>query len=66
MNTASQWNYFFPALRDQAIAAGKQIMVEEWGVNTTPGNDPVESQAEVFNAAGVPWVFISHLQDDAC
>jgi len=56
MDTASQWAYFFPALNEQAAAAGKKCMVEEWGVNTTLGDDPVASQAAVFNSAGVPWV----------
>jgi len=56
MNTAVQWENYFPALRDQAVAAGKHIMVEEFGVDTEPGNDPVATQVEVFNAAGVPWV----------
>ena len=34
-------------------------MVEEWGVGTTPGNEPVAVQAEVFDDAGVPWVSFS-------
>jgi mannan endo-1,4-beta-mannosidase len=56
MDQASQWAYYFPKLLDQAEAAGKNIIVEEWGVNTTPGDDSVATQAQVFNNAGVPWV----------
>jgi len=65
MSVASQWAFFFPKLRDQAVAAGKLIMVEEWGIGTTPGNEPVAVQAKVFNSAGVPWVssfsFCAHI-----
>ncbi|TAQ86447.1 hypothetical protein B7494_g5223 [Chlorociboria aeruginascens] len=57
MTLASQWAFFFPALRDQAVAAGKLIMVEEWGVSTQSGSESVEVQAEVFEESGVPWLY---------
>ncbi|KAH6674822.1 glycoside hydrolase superfamily [Halenospora varia] len=57
MDQASQWAYYFPKLLTQTEAAGKNIMVEEWGVNTIPGDDSVETQAQVFNNAGVPWLY---------
>jgi mannan endo-1,4-beta-mannosidase len=56
MDQASQSAYYFPKLLDQAEIAGKNIMVEEWGVTTTPGDDSVPMQAQVFNNAGVPSV----------
>jgi mannan endo-1,4-beta-mannosidase len=56
MDQASQWAYYFPRLLDQAEAVGKNIMVEEWVVDTTPEDDSVALQAQVFNNAGVPWV----------
>jgi len=56
MDQASQWQYFFPTLNEQAAAAGKLLVVEEWGVNTNPTDDSVATQAAVFNGAGVPWV----------
>lgn len=56
MTKASQWQEFFPSLATQGAAAGKLVMVEEWGVGTGSGYDSPAVQSQVFDAAGVPWV----------
>jgi len=56
MATEKQWTPYVPALSDKAEAAGKLAMIEEWGVTTTPTDDSVSIQAELFNKYGVPWV----------
>jgi mannan endo-1,4-beta-mannosidase len=58
MSKASDWAYYMTGDREvltAARAAGKNIMIEEWGVSTDY-QDSFETQVKVFNDAGVPWV----------
>lgn len=58
MSKASDWAYYITGDREvltPARAAGKNIMMEEWGVATS-SVDNFNTQVQVFNDAGVPWV----------
>ncbi|KAF2014714.1 glycoside hydrolase family 5 protein [Aaosphaeria arxii CBS 175.79] len=59
MSKASDWAYFITGdkstLRD-GNAAGKLVMVEEWGVSVDFEED-FDTQVQVFNDAGVPWLY---------
>jgi mannan endo-1,4-beta-mannosidase len=58
MGKASDWAYFITgdkSVLPPANAAGKHVMVEEWGVSTS-NQDDFDTQVKVFNDAGVPWV----------
>ncbi|RDW58655.1 hypothetical protein BP6252_13131 [Coleophoma cylindrospora] len=57
MSTKLQWTPYIPELSDQAAAAGKLCMLEEWGVTTGSGVDSVEKQAALFNQYGIPWLY---------
>jgi mannan endo-1,4-beta-mannosidase len=60
MSKASDWAYYITGDREvltAARAAGKNIMIEEWGVSTD-FQDTFDTQVQVFNDAGVPWVSI--------
>ncbi|KAF2678887.1 glycoside hydrolase family 5 protein [Lentithecium fluviatile CBS 122367] len=59
MSKASDWAYFITGDKSvlvQANAAGKHVMVEEWGVSTSY-QDNFDRQVEVFNDAGIPWLY---------
>jgi mannan endo-1,4-beta-mannosidase len=58
MGKASDWAYFVTGDKSvlvQANAAGKHVMVEEWGVSVEYQDD-FDTQVKVFNDAGIPWV----------
>jgi mannan endo-1,4-beta-mannosidase len=58
MSKTSDWAYYVTGDRKvltPARAAGKNVMIEEWGVSTT-FDDTFRTQVKVFNNAGVPWV----------
>lgn len=58
MSKASDWAYFITgdkSVLKQANAAGKHVMVEEWGVSTSY-EDNFDKQVKVFNDGGIPWV----------
>jgi mannan endo-1,4-beta-mannosidase len=58
MSKASDWAYYITGDREvltPARAAGKNIMIEEWGVSTN-FVDTFNTQVQVFNNAGIPWV----------
>lgn len=60
MSKASDWAYYITGDKEvltPARAAGKNIMMEEWGVSTS-SVDSFGAQVEVFNKAGVPWVSV--------
>ncbi|KAG9192100.1 mannan endo-1,4-beta-mannosidase [Alternaria panax] len=57
MSKASDWAYYITGDKEVlsgARAAGKNIMMEEWGVSTD-FQDYFDTQVKVFNDAGVPW-----------
>lgn len=60
MSSSSQWAYFLPQrLVSMAQAAGKHLMVEEWGVTASPAGQ-FGSQVAVFNnqsGSAVPWMY---------
>jgi mannan endo-1,4-beta-mannosidase len=63
MSKASDWAYYITGdkvLLTAARAAGKNIMIEEWGVSTDV-QDTFNTQVQVFNDAGVPWVSVSEV-----
>jgi len=58
MSKSSDWAYFITGDKSvlrQARSAAKHVMVEEWGVSTS-FQDNFNSQVEVFNSAGIPWL----------
>jgi mannan endo-1,4-beta-mannosidase len=58
MSKSSDWAYFITGDKSVlalANAAGKHVMVEEWGVSTD-FEDVFNQQVAVFNSAGIPWV----------
>lgn len=58
MGKASDWAYFITGDKSVLVpanAAGKHVMVEEWGISTD-NQDDFDTQVEVFNDAGLPWV----------
>lgn len=58
MSKASDWAYYITGDKEvlsRAKAAGKNIMMEEWGVSTD-FQDSFDMQVQVFNDVGVPWV----------
>jgi mannan endo-1,4-beta-mannosidase len=58
MSKASDWAYYITGDKEVlsgARAAGKNIMMEEWGVSVDY-QDSFDTQVQVFNDAGVPWV----------
>jgi mannan endo-1,4-beta-mannosidase len=60
MSKASDWAYYITGDREvlsSARAAGKNIMMEEWGVSVDY-QDSFDTQVLVFNDAGIPWVSI--------
>ncbi|ORY16380.1 beta-1,3-mannanase [Clohesyomyces aquaticus] len=59
MGKATDWAYFITgdkSVLKQANAAGKHVMIEEWGVSTS-NTDNFDKQVAVFNDAGVPWIY---------
>ena len=56
MTQASQWSYFIPSLQQKAATQGKLLMIEEWGVTSSPAGQ-LGDQVAVFNGAGVPWMY---------
>ncbi|CAN9123364.1 unnamed protein product [Alternaria alternata] len=59
MSKASDWAYYITGDKEVlsgARAAGKNIMMEEWGVSTD-FQDSFDTQAQIFNDAGVPWLY---------
>ncbi|KAI4711717.1 hypothetical protein J4E89_003159 [Alternaria sp. Ai002NY15] len=59
MSKASDWAYYITGDREVlsgARAAGKNIMMEEWGVSVDY-QDSFDTQVQVFNDAGVPWLY---------
>lgn len=66
MSKASDWTYYITGDREVltgANAAGKNIIMEEWGVSTD-FEDTFDTQVQVFNDAGVPWVsFLVHVEE---
>jgi mannan endo-1,4-beta-mannosidase len=70
MSKASDWAYYITGDKEVlsgARAAGKNIMMEEWGVSTD-FQDSFDTQAQIFNDAGVPWVSMRavHIRKKAC
>jgi mannan endo-1,4-beta-mannosidase len=58
MSKESDWAYYITGdeeVLSAAKAAGKNTMMEEWGVSTG-FDDTFDTQVQVFNDAGVPWV----------
>jgi len=54
MSEGSQWAYFIPSLSDKAASQGKHLMIEEWGIKDGMS---FSDQVNVFNGAGVPWMY---------
>lgn len=60
MSAASDWAYFVTgdkSVLKEVNGTGKLAMVEEWDVKSS-STDGFETQVQVFNDAGLPWVCI--------
>ena len=58
VSKASDWAYYITGDKEVLSgvrAAGKNIMMEEWGVSTD-FQDSFDTQTQISNDAGVPWV----------
>lgn len=68
MNKTTDWAYFITgdaSVVDQANEAEKLVMVEEWGVSEKYYDD-FDTQVDLFNVAGIPWVSREHFGPDFC
>lgn len=60
MSKAEDWAYFITGDASilkavEAVDPRKEVVIEEWGV-AADSEDGFDTQVEVFNDAGVPWV----------
>ncbi|KAF9631153.1 putative beta- -mannanase protein [Lasiodiplodia theobromae] len=61
MSKAEDWAYFITGDASilkavEAVDPGKEVVIEEWGV-AADSEDGFNTQVEVFNDAGVPWLY---------